>query len=108
MHRPRKSERGGTVLAPCTYRPKTSTATTASTSGQAQVERGPEVTAPVADSRQLRDCRVVCLFDVAQTEGEPPPDVAPALLTGQAPVGLPATWPPRSPAVTHANRALLT
>ena len=45
------------------------------------------MTAPAADSRQLRDCRVVHASDVAQTEGEPPPDVAPALLTGQAPAG---------------------
>jgi hypothetical protein len=32
--------------------------------------------------------RVVHVFDVAQTEGDPLPDVAPALLTGQAPAGL--------------------
>ena len=46
------------------------------------------MTAPAAGGRQLRDCRVVRVFDVAQTEGEPLPDVAPALLTGQAPAGL--------------------
>ena len=44
--------------------------------------------APAADSRQLRDCRVVHVFDVKQVEGEPLPDLAPALLTGQAPAGL--------------------
>ena len=32
MHRPSKGERGITVLTPRTYRPKTSTATTDSTS----------------------------------------------------------------------------
>ena len=36
----------------------------------------------------MRGFRVVHVFDVAQTDGEPLPDVAPALLGGQAPAGL--------------------
>ena len=40
MHRPRKGERGNAVLAPCTYRPKTTTATTDSTNEQAKDEQG--------------------------------------------------------------------
>jgi len=82
----RKGERGIGILAPCTYRPKASTAATDSASGQAKGERGGQ--AAPAGGRQVRGFRVVHVFDVEQTDGDPLPDVAPALLTGQAPAGL--------------------
>ncbi len=82
----RKGERGIGILAPCTYRPKTSATATDSAREQAKDERGGE--AAPAGGKQLRGFRVVHVFDVAQTDGDPLPDVAPALLTGQAPAGL--------------------
>ncbi len=82
----RKGERGIGILAPCTYRPKASTNPTDSASEQAEDERGGE--AAPAGGKQLRGFRVVHVFDVAQTDGDPLPDVAPALLSGQAPAGL--------------------
>ncbi len=80
----RKGERGLAILAPCTYRPKTSSK--AGDDEPGQDERGGEA-APTG-GKQVRGFRVVHVFDVAQTDGEPLPDVAPALLTGQAPAGL--------------------
>ncbi len=86
----RKGERGIAILAPCTYRPKTAD----------QVEpaapAGPEpatscsggVAPDAGGKQQVRGFRVVHVFDLSQTEGDPLPDVAPALLTGQAPAGL--------------------
>jgi antirestriction protein ArdC len=84
----RKGERGIAILAPCTYRPKAADrAEPAGPAGQepATLSGG---AAPDAGGRQVRGFRVVHVFDVAQTEGEPLPEVAPALLTGQAPAGL--------------------
>ena len=83
----RKGERGLAILAPCTYRPKTSSCTTGSTREQPADEGGGPA-APAASGRQLRGFRVVHVFDVAQTEGDSLPEVAPVLLSGQAPVGL--------------------
>ncbi len=83
----RKGERGIAILAPCTYRPKTSSSTTDSTREQPQDERGGPA-APAASGGQLRGFRVVHVFALHQTEGAPLPEVAPVLLTGQAPAGL--------------------
>ncbi len=83
----RKGERGLAILAPCTYRPKTSSPATGSTREQPADEGGGPA-APAASGRQVRGFRAVHVFDVAQTEGDPLPEVAPALLTGQAPSGL--------------------
>ncbi len=83
----RKGERGIAILAPCTYRPKTSSSTTDSTREQPQDQRGGPA-APAASGRQLRGFRVVHVFDITATEGDPLPEVAPVLLTGQAPAGL--------------------
>jgi len=83
----RKGERGIAILAPCTYRPKTSSSTTDSTREQPQDERGGPA-APAASGKQLRGFRVVHVFALHQTEGAPLPEVAPTLLTGQAPAGL--------------------
>jgi len=86
----RKGERGIAILAPCTYRPKSAERS------EPAAPAGPEPAttcsggaAPDAGrGRQVRGFRAVHVFDVAQTEGDPLPEVAPALLTGQAPAGL--------------------
>lgn len=76
-----KGEKGIAILAPCLYR--------ASDPGEGEVNRATSgeglATAPEDAQRQLRGFRVVHVFDVAQTEGEPLPDVAPDLLVGSAP-----------------------
>jgi len=82
----RKGERGIAILAPCTYRPNMSSGTTVSAHEQPTDERGGP--AAPATGKQLRGFRVVHVFDVAQTDGDPLPEVAPVLLTGQAPAGL--------------------
>ncbi len=74
-----KGEKGIAILAPCLY-------------------RGPDLDNPgpiaaLAEARaaqdrahrELRGFRVVHVFDVSQTEGEPLPEVAPDLLRGAAP-----------------------
>ncbi len=82
-----KGERGIAILAPCTYTPKASSSTTDSTVRSGTDERG-EPAAPASGGRQLRGFRVVHVFNVSQTQGDPLPEVAPALLTGSAPAGL--------------------
>jgi hypothetical protein len=70
----RKGETGIAILAPVTRR------------------RDPEVddapTDPASESRVLRGFRVTHVFDVSQTDGEPLPEVNPALLGGSAPFGV--------------------
>ena len=83
----RKGERGIAILAPCTYRPKTSSSTTDSTREQPQDERG-GVAPQGGGGKQVRGFRVVHVFAQHQTEGAPLPEVAPTLLVGQAPAGL--------------------
>ena len=83
----RKGERGIAILAPSSSRPTTSAAGTDSTGEQPQAQCG-GVVAPAGAGRQLRGFRVVHVFALDQTEGDPLPDVAPVLLTGQAPAGL--------------------
>jgi len=100
-----KGERGIAILAPCTYRPKT--ADQAEPAGPA----GPEpaiscsggATPNAAGGKQVRGFRAVHVFDVAQTEGDPLPEVAPSLLTGQAPAGL---WDDLASQVTGYGYAL--
>jgi len=86
----RKGERGIAILAPCTYRPKTAEpASLAAPAGPEPATSCSGGAAPDAGrGRQVRGFRAVHVFDVAQTEGAPLPEVAPALLTGQAPAGL--------------------
>jgi len=85
----RKGERGIAILAPCTYRPKTADrAEPAAPAGPAPATSGGGATPDAGRGRQVRGFRAVHVFDLAQTEGDPLPDVAPALLTGQAPAGL--------------------
>ncbi len=68
----RKGERGIAVLAPCTYKAK-------ATDDQPESDEG---------RRVLRGFRVVHVFDVSQTDGEPLPALAAPLLEGDAPTAL--------------------
>ncbi len=84
----RKGERGLAILAPCTYRPKTANrAEPAAPAGQEPATSGGGAASDVG-GKQVRGFRVAHVFDIQQTGGDPLPDVAPALLTGQAPAGL--------------------
>jgi antirestriction protein ArdC len=89
----RKGERGIAILAPCTYRPKTAErpepAGQATPAGQEPATSCSGGAAPDAGGKkQVRGFRAVHVFDLAQTEGDALPDVAPTLLVGQAPAGL--------------------
>ncbi|MGY1914198.1 ArdC-like ssDNA-binding domain-containing protein [Blastococcus sp. HT6-30] len=93
-----KGSTGLAVLAPCTYTPKDTRADT----GTGQDTRGAAATTAAgtagepaggdadlsARGRVLRGFRVAHVFDVSQTEGDPLPDIAPELLTGDAPAAL--------------------
>ena len=85
-----KGERGIAILAPCTYRPKTAhRAEPAAPAGHEPATTCSGGAAPQdGGGRQVLGFRVAHVFDLAQTDGDPLPDVAPALLTGQAPAGL--------------------
>jgi len=84
----RKGERGIAILAPCTYRPKTAERPeSAGSAGQEPATSGGGAASDVG-GKQVRGFRVAHVFDIQQTGGDPLPDVAPALLTGQAPAGL--------------------
>ncbi len=85
----RKGERGIAILAPCTYRPKTvDRAEPAGSAGQEPATSCSGGAVPDAGGKQVRGFRVVHVFDITATEGDPLPEVAPVLLTGQAPAGL--------------------
>jgi antirestriction protein ArdC len=74
----RKGEKGIAILAPCLYRHEEDTAVeTAAVSRAAQPD--PQ------GQRQLSGFRVVYVFDLSQTEGEPLPDLTPEELSGAAP-----------------------
>jgi antirestriction protein ArdC len=86
-----KGAKGIAVLAPCTYRTKTRTEP--DTRGPGTADPGAaEETSPATnrpdETRALRGFRVVHVFDISQTEGEPLPEVRPQLLTGDAPTVL--------------------
>ncbi len=90
-----KGAKGFAVLAPCTYGRADTTATGHDATGHDAT--GAPVAGPTtrqhgddAQSRRrvLRGFRVAYVFDVSQTEGEPLPEVAPKLLTGEAPAAL--------------------
>ena len=90
----RKGEKGIAILAPCAYRAKNSndpsTANTDATKTNAP-EPAPNTTTPDSTGkapRQVRGFRCAYVFDLAQTDGDPLPDVRPQLLTGQAPARL--------------------
>ena len=74
-----KGEKGIAILAPCLYRgpdPDSPVPIAPSAEAQAAHDRA---------HRELRGFRVVHVFDVSQTEGEPLPEVTPDLLRGAAP-----------------------
>jgi hypothetical protein len=100
----RKGERGLAILAPCTYRPKTADrAEPAAPADQEPATSCSGGAVPDAGGRQVRGFRVVHVFALHQTEGAPLPEVAPALLTGQAPAGL---WNELASQVTGYGYAL--
>ena len=70
----RKGEHGIAILAPCVYRGRL-------------VDEHDEREHPEL-ARVLRGFRVVHVFDLSQTDGEPLSEVAPVLLEGDAPVTL--------------------
>jgi hypothetical protein len=84
----RRGERGIAILAPCTY--------------AVRADDEPE---PACDEprRVLRGFKVAHVFDLAQTDGHPLPDLRPALLDGDAPAGL---WDALAAQVTAAGFAL--
>jgi N-terminal domain of anti-restriction factor ArdC/IrrE N-terminal-like domain len=69
-----RGERGIAILAPCVYRAR-------------PLDENDEHDHPEL-AKVLRGFRVVHVFDVAQTDGEPIPDVAPVLLQDDAPASL--------------------
>jgi antirestriction protein ArdC len=73
----RKGERGIQILAPVTYRPDHENHRDDADSVEAQDR-----------PRQLRGFKVEHVWDISQTDGEPLPDIAPALLEGDGPAGL--------------------
>lgn len=87
-----RGERGIAILAPCIYRPTGDVLATGVLKAGAEGGRPPEP--PTGDEstndslRVLRGFKVVHVFDVSQTDGEPLPDVAPRLLDGDAPQSL--------------------
>jgi antirestriction protein ArdC len=89
--RVKRGEHGIAILAPCIYR--------AAPGGASTADQRPEIASatpaplePTADAdlarRQLRGFKVVHVFDVSQTDGEPLPDVEPTHLSGMGPDGL--------------------
>jgi antirestriction protein ArdC len=86
-----KGAKGIAVLAPCTYRTKTRTepgTRGTDTADPGAAERTSPATNRPDETRALRGFRVVHVFDISQTEGEPLPEVRPQLLTGDAPTVL--------------------
>ena len=77
--RVRKGEKGIAILAPCLYKGQQDQETP-----QQPALRADDAKAEIGQ-RALRAFRVVHVFDVSQTEGEPLPEVAPLLLRGPAP-----------------------
>jgi antirestriction protein ArdC len=73
-----KGEKGIAILAPCLYQKAESTPPARAGTVQVASEHDTEL-------RVLRGFRIVHVFDVTQTDGDPLPDVAPDLLTGAAP-----------------------
>lgn len=75
----RKGERGIPILAPCTYKADPAP------DDPDPVTGADAATGESAPRRVLRGFRVVYVFDIAQTDGDPIPDVVPVLLDGDDP-----------------------
>lgn len=82
--RVRKGEKGIAILAPCLYRVKPGDVPGSVDRPAADARDRSEGTGREA-ARQLRGFRIVHVFDVAATDGEPLPDCGPQLLSGEAP-----------------------
>ena len=87
-----KGEHGIAILAPCVYRtrdddaPREGVADVAAPGNHPpQSARAPQGDEEAAARRVLRGFKVVHVFDVTQTDGNPLPDVGPELLRGDAP-----------------------
>ena len=89
-----KGSTGLAVLAPCTYTRKD-----AGTATGRDIDRAPPVAGTAGEpsggdadrparARVLRGFRVAHVLDISQTDGDPLPDIAPELLTGDAPAAL--------------------
>ena len=88
-----RGEHGIAILAPCIYQVAPGeTATADQQPGSPSPELAPEPSEPAAPidgaPRQLRGFKIVHVFDVSQTDGDPLPDVEPTHLTGTGPDGL--------------------
>ena len=77
--RVRKGEKGIAILAPCLYRGQSENASPRPRVPRSETDEGEPT------QRKLHGFRVVHVFDLSQTEGEPLPEVAPSLLLGPAP-----------------------
>jgi len=88
-----KGEHGIAILAPCVYRtrdddagPREGVADVAAPGNEPQTSaRAPQGDEDAAAKQVLRGFKVVHVFDVTQTDGNPLPDIQPRLLTGDAP-----------------------
>jgi hypothetical protein len=86
-----KGEHGIAILAPCIYRAAPGEGLTAD--HRAESASGtPDLLEPTAETdgaiRQLRGFKVVHVFDVSQTHGDPLPGIEPTRLLGMGPDGL--------------------
>ncbi|WP_255596378.1 ArdC-like ssDNA-binding domain-containing protein [Cellulomonas sp. C5510] len=85
--RVKRGQHGIAILAPCVY-----PAPPGASSEESAVEAGAmppaEPSGSAGPARHLRGFRVVHVFDVTQTEGEPLAEVPPVQLAGAAPEGL--------------------
>jgi antirestriction protein ArdC len=80
-HQVRKGEKSISILAPCTYKTKTSR-----NDNEDQDEQPAE---KEASRRVLRGFRIAHVFDISSTDGDTvKPPAGPALLEGEAPAGL--------------------
>jgi hypothetical protein len=78
-----KGERGIAILAPCTYRGEPP-----DDDGGGRDSDQPPAEPGAAPRRVLRGFRIVHVFDIGQTEGDPIPDVQPVVLDGDDPARL--------------------
>lgn len=86
-----KGEHGIAILAPCIY--QVAPGETADRGARPEVAGAAAPVPPPehdddSPTRQLRGFKIVHVFDVSQTNGDPLPDVEPAHLTGAEPEGL--------------------